>query len=174
MNVYQAVEHFDEEVGLNLLIDSMFGEEGAIGGFPLPPGTDGRQQALVYDEYGMWFITQSASNGGGEDAVRFFPFEAVTACDFYLGPGARETYRDQTTSFGERSEGVLRSTSLELIIAGTQFTFDGAAIAETLTRESYHAEVLGDLFAIVRHCSEYGVPVQLTSEPVRELAGAVR
>lgn len=173
MNVYQAVEHLHEEVGLNVLIDSMFGEEGSLGAFPLPDGTDGRRQALLYDEYGLWFVVQSGANGDSTDAVRFFPFDAVTTCDLYLGAGAREVHQDQATSFGERSEAVLRSASLELTIAGTQLRFDGAEIAEKLDREGYFSEVLGDFFGIVRHCSEYGVPVQLSSEPVRELIGVV-
>lgn len=173
MNVYQAVEHLHEEVGLNLLIDSMFGEEGSLGAFPLPDGNDGRKQALLFDEYGLWFVIQSGADGDSTDAVRFFPFEAVTTCDLYMGAGVREVYRDQTTSFGERSEAVLRSTSLDLTVAGTQLRFDGAEIAERLGRESYFSEVLGDLFGIVRHCSEYGVPVQLSSEPVRDLVGVV-
>lgn len=172
MNVYQTVEHFREEVGLNLLIDSLFGEEGADGGFPLPDGSDGGRQALVYDEYGLWLLSQAPTDQGADDTVRYFPFDVVTSCTLRQGPGAREIYQDHETSYNERTGGVLRSTTLDLTIADAVFRFDGREIAGLVANESFYPEILGDFFDIVRHCAAFGVPVRLNSTSTPVLTGA--
>jgi len=173
MNVYQAIEHFDEEVGLILLVDSMFGEEGAIGGFPLPDGGDGGRQALVYDEFGLWFINQPPQGEMSEDRIRYFPFDVVTSCLLRQAEGAHRAFEKHDTSYDERTSDVLRATTLDLEIADSAFHFDGAEIADRVGNESFYPEILGDLFDLIRRCAAYGVPVELraASAPVLVSAG---
>lgn len=172
MDVYQAVEHFDEEVGLNLLIDSTFGDEGADGAFPLSNGTEGSKQALAYTDYGVWFITQAPRGSGTEDHIRYFPFDVVTSCSLRQAEGARSVFQDHETSFPERMSEVLRATTLEMTIADAAFEFSGSEIAQLLRNEAFYAEVLDSFFALVHRCASYGVPVELVSSPSRILVGA--
>lgn len=172
MDVYQAIAHFDEEVGLNLLIDSTFGDEGADGAFPLSDGIEGSKQALAYTDYGVWFITQAPRGSGTEDHIRYFPYDVVTSCTLRQAEGARRVFQDHDTSFPERMSEVLRATVLQMTIADAAFEFSGADIAQLLDNEAFYSEVLDSFFSLVHHCASYGVPVELVSMPARVLVGA--
>lgn len=171
MDIYQAVAHFDEEVGLNLLIDSAFGDEGVDGAFPLGDSSEGTHQALAYNDYGIWFVTQSPRDAGTEDHIRYFPFDVVTSCTLRQGDGARRVYQNHDTSFGERMAEVLRATVLEMTIADAAFVFDGSDIISNVSKDGLYSEVLDDFFGIVHRCASYGVPVELVSMPAPVLAG---
>lgn len=162
MNVYQCVAHFAEEAGLHLLIDSLWGEEGADGGFPLPDAPDGGRQALVFDESGLWMLSQSSKGDGAEDHVRYFPFDVVTSCMLRQGPSAVSDLGD-SYSFEERTGEILRATTLDLTIAESVFRFDGRSIAQRISNDSFFTEILDDFFDIVRCCATFGVPVELVS-----------
>lgn len=172
MNVYQCVEHFDEEPGLHLLIDSLFGEQGADGGFPLPSGPDGNRQALLYDQYGLWILTQAPVGEGEEDHVRHFPYGVVTSCIIRQTEGVRKAYEDTHSSYYQRMAGVLRSTVLEVSISDSYFRFDGRLIASAVTNEGFFPEIVDDFFGIMRYCASYGVSVEAISTPAPALVGA--
>lgn len=172
MNVHETVEHFENDLGMKVLIDWLFRDEGVEGGFPIPAAADGGKQALLYDEFGLWMLHETPTlNGQAEDAMRFFSYDTVTACTLHQGREVSDAYEDHETTFEQRSGDVLRATTLEITIAGTPFSFRGDELALMLENEDDQPVVLGDLFGIVRYCVAFGVPVELKTG-VRQAAYA--